>query len=166
MDNDANADGMWTAESASITTEQKWLMFTFDNPTSLSEMVIWNGNQGYLGCWQRGLKDVIITYSTGLDDSGLGHDFYRGVLNHANGTAGEGYTNDLFLAGGPAADVKAVKLVYTTNFHDGTYAYNATAFGLSEVLFDNGVSTPEPGTIVLLTTGLIGLLAYAWRKRK
>jgi hypothetical protein len=26
--------------------------------------------------------------------------------------------------------------------------------------------TPEPGTVVLLATGLIGLLAYAWRKRK
>jgi hypothetical protein len=31
-----------------------------------------------------------------------------------------------------------------------------------------GVSyqTPEPGTVVLLATGVIGLLAYAWRKRK
>jgi hypothetical protein len=27
-------------------------------------------------------------------------------------------------------------------------------------------SIPEPGTIVLLATGLMGLLAYAWRKRK
>ena len=26
--------------------------------------------------------------------------------------------------------------------------------------------TPEPGTLVLLVTGLLGLLAYAWRKRK
>ena len=25
---------------------------------------------------------------------------------------------------------------------------------------------PEPGTVVLLATGLMGLLAYAWRKRK
>ncbi|MCD4728661.1 MAG: PEP-CTERM sorting domain-containing protein [Pirellulales bacterium] len=25
---------------------------------------------------------------------------------------------------------------------------------------------PEPGTLVLLATGLIGLLCYAWRKRK
>jgi hypothetical protein len=27
-------------------------------------------------------------------------------------------------------------------------------------------STPEPGTLVLLATGLMGLVAYAWRKRK
>ena len=25
---------------------------------------------------------------------------------------------------------------------------------------------PEPGTLTLLVTGLIGLLCYAWRKRK
>jgi hypothetical protein len=31
---------------------------------------------------------------------------------------------------------------------------------------DLGLATPEPGTLVLLTTGLFGLLAYAWRKRK
>jgi hypothetical protein len=27
-------------------------------------------------------------------------------------------------------------------------------------------ATPEPSTLVLLASGLIGLLAYAWRKRK
>ena len=27
-------------------------------------------------------------------------------------------------------------------------------------------SIPEPSTITLLATGLIGLLAYAWRKRR
>ena len=26
--------------------------------------------------------------------------------------------------------------------------------------------TPEPGTLILLTTGLLGLLCYAWRKRR
>jgi hypothetical protein len=25
---------------------------------------------------------------------------------------------------------------------------------------------PEPGTLILLVTGLLGLLCYAWRKRK
>jgi hypothetical protein len=29
-----------------------------------------------------------------------------------------------------------------------------------------GVATPEPGTCTILVTGLLGLLAYAWRKRK
>ena len=28
------------------------------------------------------------------------------------------------------------------------------------------VSSPEPSTLVLLGTALLGLLAYAWRKRK
>ena len=27
-------------------------------------------------------------------------------------------------------------------------------------------TTPEPGTLVLLAIGMLGLLAYAWRKRK
>jgi hypothetical protein len=31
---------------------------------------------------------------------------------------------------------------------------------------DNFGVTPEPGTLVLVLTGLVGLLAYAWRKRK
>ena len=47
--------------------------------------------------------------------------------------------------------------------------YNWVKFNLatgdqSNVYFDAIV--PEPGTMVLLATGLIGLLAYAWRKRK
>lgn len=41
---------------------------------------------------------------------------------------------------------------------------------LSNVALDSsqfvGAPIPEPSTIVLLATGLLGLLAYAWRKRK
>jgi hypothetical protein len=29
-----------------------------------------------------------------------------------------------------------------------------------------GSAVPEPGTVVLLSTGLLGLLANAWRKRR
>ena len=47
-------------------------------------------------------------------------------------------------------------------------SYNALSDGCSmvaEVRFDTS-PTPEPSAIILLATGLISLLAYAWRKRK
>lgn len=46
----------------------------------------------------------------------------------------------------------------------------ANSTGIHATQFDrvrlDYVGVPEPGTIVLLIIGLIGLLAYAWRKRK
>jgi hypothetical protein len=163
MGNGENGDGMWMANEPG--EADKWVNFTFANPTSLQEIVIWNYNQEsstYPGLWQRGLKDVTITYSTGTDTTGLGNTLYANLqLNHANGANGEGYTDDLNFAA--INDVKAVRIAYTSNWNDDTYAYNAAAFGLSEVGF---VATPEPGTIVLLATGIIGLLAYAWRTHK
>jgi hypothetical protein len=56
---------------------------------------------------------------------------------------------------------------YTTN---PTVAY--VGFGCSayhnDMVVDNFTlsEVPEPGTMALLATGLIGLLAYAWRKRR
>lgn len=42
---------------------------------------------------------------------------------------------------------------------NGTGVYNTVAWSAT-------VPTPEPATLVLLATGLLGLLAYAWRKRR
>ena len=36
----------------------------------------------------------------------------------------------------------------------------------AESYFDEPFTVPEPSTLALFATGLIGLLAYAWRKRK
>ncbi|MBU4273351.1 MAG: PEP-CTERM sorting domain-containing protein [Planctomycetes bacterium] len=41
--------------------------------------------------------------------------------------------------------------------------------GVLDIITFNGlqlVAVPEPSTVVLLVTGLIGLLCYAWRKRR
>jgi probable HAF family extracellular repeat protein len=40
---------------------------------------------------------------------------------------------------------------------------NSNTYQAFEIL---NVATPEPGTLTLLAVGLVGLLAYAWRKRK
>ena len=42
-------------------------------------------------------------------------------------------------------------------------ATGGSTFGIDNVRFS---AVPEPSTFVLLGTGLFGLLAYAWRKRK
>jgi hypothetical protein len=43
-----------------------------------------------------------------------------------------------------------------------------SSLGLSELSTDGtGLSiVPEPGTLILLGTGVLGLLCYAWRQRK
>jgi hypothetical protein len=151
----------WFSDHPDITGgTNNWVKFDFASPTALNEMVIWNLNQESGGHeYSRGLQDVTITYST-ADASGVGHTLFAGALHAAPG-ADTGFTDDLFVSGGPVAGVQAVKIVYTSNFGSDPY------YGLNEVRFDAGTpSAPEPGTIVLLTTGLFGLLAYAWRKRK
>ena len=46
-------------------------------------------------------------------------------------------------------------------WHSGGGTYS----GIDKVYLDY-TPVPEPGTLVLLATGLLGLLCYAWRKRK
>jgi hypothetical protein len=48
----------------------------------------------------------------------------------------------------------------------GITAYASRNSGNGYTYYDNFNTIPEPSTISLLATGLIGLLAYAWRKRK
>ena len=50
-------------------------------------------------------------------------------------------------------------------FQVATAGSGGTAF-LDNVRLDDGIPIPEPSTLALLATGLIGLLAYAWRKRR
>jgi hypothetical protein len=62
---------------------------------------------------------------------------------------------------------------YTTTLDGSNNAFTTSNAKLligggDGVSFDNVVvtQTPEPGTIALLVNGLLGLLAYAWRKRR
>lgn len=46
-----------------------------------------------------------------------------------------------------------------------TFNGNTESAHLATVSYAGTVATPEPGTCVLVLTGLLGLLAYAWRRR-
>ena len=41
-----------------------------------------------------------------------------------------------------------------------------TGYTTAGIFALSGAPVPEPGTISLLSAGVIGLLAYAWRRRK
>ena len=61
-----------------------------------------------------------------------------------------------------ATGVAAIRFTIVDNAYDGV---NGNVWREIDVV-GSAVPTPEPGTLVLLACGLIGLLAYAWRKRK
>jgi hypothetical protein len=79
----------------------------------------------------------------------------------------------------PGAFVECVPLVFTPNEAQiasyGGQKLKISLCGYStggagRIAFDNVrldvAGVPEPGTITLLASGLIGLMAYAWRKRR
>lgn len=53
---------------------------------------------------------------------------------------------------------------FSSQIYSGSYVNQPTAFDNISVIAHGQV--PEPGTLILLAGGLVGLLAYAWRKRK
>lgn len=98
--------------------------------------------------------------------AGLGElgDFYIGSLIVEDSVAG-GHLEFAF----PDPNVGKFKLI--TNNTTGAATSSANELNISMTTVNHmGDSVhfiiPEPGTLVLLSTGLLGLLAYAWRRRR
>ena len=91
----------------------------------------------------------------------------------AVGAADVGTNVDFTFAGTPAELTSLINAWRTNNADLAVSATSTT--GLIVMRFDSRETAfapqllvdlvPEPGAIVLLASGLIGLLAYAWRKR-
>jgi hypothetical protein len=122
-------------------------------------------------------KTYALTVAVGGDQSGTNGGAYDIAL----------YAGSTLLASGSAADYNYTP---TLSYKDVTITYNPAApgapiatvgdalriqlngidqfSGQTWTMYDNVrlSATPEPSTLVLVLTSLIGLLAYAWRKRK
>jgi hypothetical protein len=123
------------------------------------------GTAGFGGC---------IYNKFGTQQEKVGINGGGGVLNNAWNTASmawkEGSPTLITVNGSTASFTNAHPLYsFTSEHHDiGDYnwpwAHNYFAGEIRNVVVQNVV--PEPAAVVIVATGLIGLLAYAWRKRR
>lgn len=106
-------------------TGPAWIMYEFDKPYKLHEMMVWNYNGDSILTWL-GIKDVIIEYSTDGTNWTQIEDVTE--LNIAPGTIG--YAANTFVAFGDVA-AKYVRINAGSNWSNGLFKQ----FGLSEVRF-------------------------------
>jgi hypothetical protein len=160
----------WNGWMASNNTpNDEWLLFDLGQSYNINKIDLWNYYQQNSGGSARGVKDFVVWKS---DSSGTLVSQLATISLPADLFSNTKYPDmpchQYALSGGTG--VQWVKLVINscqTTGSDGQPGVTGTGggyVGLSAVRFESVV--PEPSTLALLAAGLVGLLAYAWRKRK
>ena len=96
--------------------------------------------------------------------TGTGYHTYKLVQQPGAATAELYVDSAPFAAITPTAGFGAAR--YMIGNTASSFYTNPVGVYLAAASLSTGVPTPEPSALVLLATGLLGLLAYAWRKRR
>ena len=152
---------MW--ETAQFAAGPHWIEFALDTTYSLDSMKVWNYN-GIFSIYnisRRGIQNAEIWVAptgTSTAPGGTGWTKVMSTVLTQCACTNSYNTPDAISLAGYDAQYVAIKALTDYGTTYGTF------YGLSEVrLYGTAVATPEPGTIVLCATGILSLLAYAWR---
>jgi hypothetical protein len=147
---------VWTAQS---TDTSPWIQWDLGKTYNLTGFHMWNGNENWNppDLTSRGVQAANVKVSA---NGSIWTDLGSMTFTQAPGT--DTYTGEDYAL--TAANARYVRFDVLSTF-GATMPSAANYASIAEIRFQ-GTAVPEPSTIVLLTTGTIGLLAYAWRHRK
>lgn len=150
--NNASVDGPGFLRSYVAYLNSNVVTYTFASAVNISGGHFWQyGGDDTARC----LKTADIYVSSNGTDYSMNGTLTPGYEESATATQDPGVDFTL-----TATNVRSIQLRNLT-----PYAANAqNMVGFGEIRFVGTI--PEPNTLILLATSLIGLLAYAWRKRK
>lgn len=155
----ASGTDLWMSDGTTVAGQ--WLKYDLGStPATLNNIYMWQycqvarpGLPNEADLRTRGIKDFTVW---GSDSENGTYTQISGALQMSEATTINGAepTQSFALNG---SCYRWVQVQIGSNWGDASYV------GVNEVRFN---ATPEPGTLILLMTGLLGLLAYAWKKRK
>jgi hypothetical protein len=152
----------WLSNGGTVNTE--WVLCNLGTtPPTINEIYLWNYTQN--SNMTRGAKTLQVMVSDSSASDGtvlLNLDGSDTAHTLAQGTAPPDLCQPFPL---PSTTTQYIKIKILSDWAGHTNS--AGYVGIGWVRFANiGPASPEPGTLALLAAGLIGLLCYAWRKRK
>jgi hypothetical protein len=143
--------------------------YTTPNPAStICGLLTTSNSHGWTNTGDKFQSSTVTAgHALGWSDDGAGHVTVMYTLHgdaDLNGTVN-------------GADLNVVLSNYNQTgdyWYQGDFDYNGTVNGADlNIVLSNynqhlsvGTAVPEPSTLLLAAAGLVGLLAYAWRKRK
>ncbi len=164
-----NGAGSWLTD-INLSENNPWIIFDLGGNYNLTSLHLWNYNEPSVQA--RSAKDVDIFTSAAETSPSWdlqGTMTFKKAIGSTDEYADPGEEKNIV-----ASNVRLVKLQILNNYYDYVYPttyeagevydYNAVT-GIGEIRF-TGTLVPEPSGIALVVCGLLGLLAYAWRRQK
>lgn len=150
----------WMSANSGGDVSTEWVVLDLGEVCDLDAIYLWNYNHHITGGLPaRGIREFEVWKADDLAGTVTATEsLYAGTLAESSTNVTPSYYDGKFDLTG-ATDVRYVKINVVSDHGDANYV------GLGFVTFEKNI-VPEPGTLALFACGLLGLLAYAWRKRK